>query len=284
MKWKIIMSLFIITCLAGGIYSFLDFRTKAASDKVKITEKKEEKKQETHEFSKEELYEKITNAVDYFQTVQGSYIEETKGYARKDEYKLRLGDRAASYVKSFTKVPQTDQWGREHVISASDGNLITMSVQDKKYWEQKYEQIEKQSPQEIKKRITEARKKEPYVAIARRIDIPFAANGIFQADAYANFFRDFSKWNIVNQHEMYKGNDTIVVRGEFTGANAKKFQAKTFHYWFDRNTGLVLKYENRNEQGEVVGYLETESFVVNAPIKDGEFAVDIPSDYQKDKH
>ncbi|AIK38985.1 hypothetical protein COM13_04310 [Bacillus pseudomycoides] len=87
--------------------------------------------------------------------------------------------------------------------------------------------------------------------------------------------------NIVNQHETYRGYDTIVVQGEFIGANAKKFQAKIFHYWFDRNTGLVLKYENRNEQGEVVGYLETESFVVNTPIADREFAVDIPLDYQR---
>jgi|GEM_PF-6403360 hypothetical protein len=80
---------------------------------------------------------------------------------------------------------------------------------------------------------------------------------------------DFSSWEISGS-EVILERECVLINGVYEG--------NPFKMYVDLNTGILLKYENFNANGELTGYVETNSILVDEDININKFNA---SNYQK---
>nr|WP_249365451.1 sigma-E factor regulatory protein RseB domain-containing protein [Cytobacillus citreus] len=89
---------------------------------------------------------------------------------------------------------------------------------------------------------------------------------LFPYEIASNYTRDLSKWEIEKQNEELLGHNTLVIKGT---KNHRDFQS--FRFWVDKDTGILVKYETYNANGDIVDYLHPTKLEVNVPIDSKKF-------------
>jgi hypothetical protein len=203
------------------------------------------------EMSKEEILTKMLNTVDHFETAKGEF---ELYYANSDtkmnvEYELSIREKSGGLVKTTVNV---------------NGEITTRPFSYKDVYREtpplKIEdtfQINEEGDQ-----VTDIRWSPP---------IQEAENSLFPYEIASNYTRNLSLWEIEKQNEELLGHNTLVIKGVLNNYASNKSQSNTFRFWVDKESGVLVKYETYNSNGEVVDYLYPVKLEINVPIDTQKF-------------
>lgn len=270
--WKPILSAVVTGALCVGIGFFTFEHVKAPTEgkvaQLKLKDKKTEnappvKEEYYGDMTKEEILTKMLNTIDYFDTAKGSFEEYTHDTKRTVKYELDMGK---------------DKGGWSKLVNSYQNNLNTRID----YYDQKYVWVideETQSYREagyfhpskcctltLKQAFTKDSSGVDMTMSRERPPIGPSQNSLFPYEIASNYTRDLGKWNIEKQNEKLIGHNTAVLSGELNPYASEKSQAKTFRFWVDKDTGILVKYETYNAMGEVVHYLHPKELIINESV------------------
>ena len=84
------------------------------------------------------------------------------------------------------------------------------------------------------------------------------------------YLRNFDTWDITGE-EAVAGRNCLVLEGELSGFYSEKRHTAEFKLWVDRETGILIKSEHYDADGNLSESLTTTSITVNAPVTDETF-------------
>ena len=84
------------------------------------------------------------------------------------------------------------------------------------------------------------------------------------------YLRNFDTWDITGE-EVVAGRNCLVLEGELSGFYSEKRHTAEFKLWVDRETGILMKSEHYDADGNLSESLTTTSITVNAPVTDETF-------------
>lgn len=227
-----------------------------------------EQEENYSELSKNEAVELMLNSVDNFKTAEGTieiqnYIEEQISKT-SIEYQLSLEN--GFYIKESTKNQKTQELIVNYRV-LENGKLWTKD-EEGHINEEMYEIPSSFGPKlTIESAFSTDNENNQVTNYRERPYIGLAASSLYPYEITANFLRDPSLWEIEKQNEKLLQHNTIVLRGELNPNSSKKHNATSFRFWVDKDTGILLKYETYNDNGDIVEYLYTEELHVNGSIK-----------------
>ncbi|MCM3393158.1 sigma-E factor regulatory protein RseB domain-containing protein [Cytobacillus oceanisediminis] len=233
--------------------------TKPSNEKPVYTPPKQE--EDYSEMTKEEILTKMINSVDNFETASGEYKIHYDNIPSDSlvEYTISLKDRPGGFGKRSNVVD-----GKEEVTSEyfTEGTVWTLSEQTKTYMESKYAEEDRRStPLKIEDAFSVDSEGNNVTTYRERPPIGVANETLFPYEIASNYTRDLNKWEIEKQNEELIGHNTLVIKGT---KNHRDFQS--FRFWVDKDTGILLKYETYNANGDIVDYLHPIKLEVNVPI------------------
>ncbi|MFD1780802.1 sigma-E factor regulatory protein RseB domain-containing protein [Fredinandcohnia salidurans] len=196
------------------------------------------------EITKEEVYKKLLSS-DKFETAKGEFelhYEYIDGQSStvNVKYALSWGQVKAGFSEDTNHEKNSKEDDKNYTYFGN-GKLWSIQVNTKTYNEGKY--IEGSRPL-----------------------IGLAQNSLFPREITLNYLGDFENWEIENQNEEILSHNSIVIKGDLNEYAAEKHSSKTFRFWIDKDSGVLLKYETYNKKGEVVDYLYPIELQINVPI------------------
>ena len=223
-------------------------RNKAKQTKKKYTEQ-------------EEIFYKMLNSVDCYDTAKGSFLTvlgeevETKiefisdlnemiGYESVQnrmtdtELYVAKGIRQQFDHKEKTYIEDTDVITEETEIPTNEERIIEESDGSKTY---------------------NYREKISNLANADMVLAP--------QEITFSFLGGFSLWKIVGQ-EQYLDRKCVKIKGTTEAYYREKLDVVKFNFWVDAETGFLLKYEGYNEKNELTDYIKTEEITINQPVEE----------------
>ncbi|BAK16733.1 outer membrane lipoprotein-sorting protein [Solibacillus silvestris StLB046] len=236
------------------------------------------------DMTKEDVVTKLLNTVDYFYTATGKFEDYSIYNDDSDsksvtEYKISIKNEIGGYQKN---TPQSDdkETGYEEFINEFIYN-------EEKVWLKQninytYKVLDYQStptrdpitPEEA----FNLELKDIYSDKANFRETPEISpggNSLFPYEITASYLRNTELWDIEKQNEELLGHNTIVLYGKMDEQVINRFKMKrttdTFRFWVDKDTGILVKYETYDADGQLTGYLHPESLEVNIPIDPQDF-------------
>ncbi|MBS4190384.1 hypothetical protein KHA94_09245 [Bacillus sp. FJAT-49705] len=217
------------------------------------------------EMTKEEILTKMINTVDYFETARGEY---------KIHYSFNPGYEIVEYAISLKHEP--GGYGKRTLdtgeISSQefykDGILWSLNESSKTYMESRVMEGSQQRGTTLRldQAFSTAFDGNPLTNYRERPPFGTANETLFPYEIASNYTRDLSKWEIEKQNEELLGHNTLVIKGT---KNHRDFQS--FRFWVDKDTGILVKYETYNANGDIVDYLHPTKLEVNVPIDSKKF-------------
>ncbi|SFC87520.1 BlaR1 peptidase M56 [Bacillus sp. 491mf] len=288
-RWS---ALGVITVVVVSLFSLLNARADGtneqqkgqASKKVTLTETKKvgtvytPPKQEEYfgDMTKEEILTKMLNTVDNFETAKGEFkIHSVNTGDRVINYELSLHNQAGGYSKT-TRVENEIEKVTSHYYN--NGTMWDLRKDTGMYIEMRYGQEAKRSkPLKIENAFSVNGEGDNVTDYRERPIIGEAMSSLFPYEIASNYTRNLNTWEIEKQNEQLLGHNTLVIKGDIN-----KRINKSFRFWVDKDTGILVKYETYDTVGKVADYLYPTSLEVNIPIDSKRFTPDLTG-YQKEE-
>jgi hypothetical protein len=252
------------------------------TDKLKPVEQEKEETVPTpavqaesyEEMSKEDVLHKLLNTVDYFENASGQfetfsiyYDESTsKGIS---EYSISNKDVIGGYEK-YTNIPDEKIPGgtvQIHETYYNDQTVWSLDHRDMLYYTMDFETVG--TPEIVlPEDVFSISLNKLYDSLDRFRERPpgtSAHASLFPYEDVAKYLRFTDLWQIEKQNEELLGHNTIVLAGTLDESIDERMQpqAESFRFWVDKDTGILMKKEVYDKNGEIVGYLHPESLLVN---------------------
>ncbi|AND41427.1 hypothetical protein A361_20430 [Cytobacillus oceanisediminis 2691] len=266
------------------ISSQIDNKEVKSNNEVQDTKNIPPKQEENYEnMKKEDILTKLFNTVDYFQSASGKFEIYNKYYDDSTskanvEYKISLKNLIGGYEK-IINIPD------EKVVGAQI-TTQEMFYNDKKIWRLENDDVktyyiddyEIEPSREIVKpeRVFSIPINKMYDSEDMYRERPpsgVSGASLFPYEMGAKYLRFNNLWEIEKQNEELLGHNTIVLHGSIDKSVVDNSQPdeKSFRFWVDKDTGILLKYEIYNEKSEIISYLHPESLSVNVAIDSKQF-------------
>ncbi|WP_298468212.1 hypothetical protein [uncultured Psychrobacillus sp.] len=236
------------------------------------------------DMTKEEVFVKLLNTVDYFHTAAGKF--ETYDLYSDDsdsttitEYKISIKNKIGGYEKITDLFDEKLMGSKEGVqeISYMNGDIWIKSHDTKTYFVSDYQQAPTQEALTLEEALSISIKDIYKSDNGFREGSPIGRSGIslFPYELASIYLRNMSLWDIEKQNEELLGHNTIVLNGKIDDQVKSRFNMKgtteTFRFWVDKDTGILIKYETYDADGELTSYLHPELLEVNSEINPQEF-------------
>ncbi|MBB2483234.1 hypothetical protein H5P36_24060 [Bacillus sp. APMAM] len=227
--------------------------------------------------TKEEILTKMINTIDNFETAKGEFKLHYDGSSGDllVDYELSLHHYTGGYSSSIA----TDSTYPKMSHYYKGGTMWDINEDNGTYREVKY--LEPQQPSKKELTIEEAFSKAPdgnnQTIIRERPPVGVGVNEtLFNYEMVSNFTRDLNKWEIEKQNEKLLGHNTLVIKGYKNHLNVRSFR-----FWVDKDTGIIVKYETYNSAGKVVEYLYPTKLEINVPVDSKHFTPNLQN-YKKE--
>ncbi|MGG4468250.1 hypothetical protein ABER68_09505 [Paenibacillus alvei] len=232
------------------------------------------------DMKKEDILSKLLNTVDNFQTASGAYEMFDRYYDGSTsnnnvEYKFSLKAEIGGYEKIFN-IPDefiTDDPITTNEIFFNDETIWNIDNDRNTYSTSNYEVTPKRETVEPKDVFSIPINK-LYDSEEKFREIPAIGDvSLFPYEMAAEYLRSSNVWEIERQNEELLGHNTIVLHGEINEANKNIMQPdkKSFRFWVDKDTGILVMYEFYDEEGQLISYLHPKELSVNVTIDAKEF-------------
>ncbi|MBP1996702.1 LolA family protein [Paenibacillus eucommiae] len=221
------------------------------------------------------IKERMLNAVDNYNTIQGSFREVFTpiNVDQTIEFYISEGNSPGSYVKVTDNL--TEQTVEE---TSSDGkSLLTLYNKKQKF---RKSDTTKTITDKIKSpRVVKAETGE--TAYIYRTDPAFSnqATEVSLPQAYAFWLNDETKNYKVTGEDILHDRKVTIIEGTHDVNLAKKHNATQFKMWVDSETGVLLKMIESNTRGEITNSIEVSSITFNQKIDRSKFSTVPPKDY-----
>lgn len=259
-----------VLCLGIGFFT-LD-QVKAPTEKQEAHIEQQENETENLPVAKEEYYEDMTkeeiltkmlNTIDHFETAKGSFEEYTQNTKRTVEYELDMGEEKGGWGKG-TSIYNNEVNSRIYFYDKN--NFWTIDENTQSLREAGYSYPSTCCALTLDEAFTKDASGIDMTMTRDRPPIGLAQNSLFPYEIASNYTRDLDKWGIEKQNEELVGHNTLVLSGELDSYASDKTKSKTFRFWVDKDTGILLKYETYNSSGEVIHYLHPKKLVINQKV------------------
>ncbi|MEH6945403.1 hypothetical protein, partial [Bacillus sp. JJ722] len=215
---------------------------------------------------KEEIHYKMMNAIDFYNTAQGSFtIKNYKDNTQSTiDYIVDVTDNPSASVKVFDNqnpIQQVDFENNELTVSSfkkkTKSKNKTTPIKDIKKnakvtvesdtltnKESSEPKIKKDHyTQDIKERYyTGPNGEKSYNYRSESIMTGRASESIFPQEIATVFLEDYNNWNISNNYVVSKRNSTVL-KGQLNDYYATKLGATNFELYVDKKTGILLMYK-----------------------------------------
>ncbi|MGY4795319.1 hypothetical protein ACVNNN_09960 [Lysinibacillus fusiformis] len=254
------------------------------------------------EMTKEDVVSKLLNSIDYFHSAAGKFEEH-----------IIFQDGSTRTLGVTYKVSTKNEIGGYEKLIALDDNTTGIKndtqeyfYNNKKSW-LKYTALNGQkiytvseSKQKPKRDIVTPEQafsidlQYPPISFNKLRERPSFGSSSMSLFAYekaASYLRHMGHWEIEKQNEALLGHNTIVLAGkmdeEVTNSANLKGTTEAFRFWVDKDTGILVKSETYDQNGELTSYVHPERLEVNVPIDPQEFipnldGYQLPSKHKKD--
>ncbi|NWQ44112.1 hypothetical protein MLOOGBEN_25850 [Bacillus sp. EB106-08-02-XG196] len=233
--------------------------------------------EENHdEMTKEEILTKMLNTVDYFETARGEYkihYSFSPGYQLVD-YAISLKPEPGGYGKITLDTGEVSS--QEYY---KEGTLWLINESEKNYMESKVmeENRKRGTTLTIDRAFLTADDGNPLTNYRERPPFSTANETLFPYEIASNYTRDLSKWEIEEQNEELLGHNTLVIKG-----TKNHRDSRSFRFWVDKDTGILVKYETYNADGEIVDYLHPAKLEINVPVGSNMFSPNLEGYMKED--
>ena len=229
---------------------------------------------------KENIFNNILNAIDYYDTVSGKF--ETTLIVDTPVTVTYAVD-----IPNQLSIENVKGANEDIDLMSNDSKKIYSNNNSKEYRENRYiSQYDKASRIKQNKNINEEVELSPYYNInqknisAKRVQVNeqgqmefyyrqdltntgYASTSIYPQNLVFGFMSDTDFWN-VSAVETYLGRQVIVVKGETSDKNyADKLNVTAFVMKFDIKTGILLDFKGTSAEGQVSQYLTTKEIKVD---------------------
>ncbi|WP_445491256.1 hypothetical protein [Niallia sp. 03133] len=218
------------------------------------------------DMTKEQILTKLLNTVDYFKTAKGSFEESRQSSGNKWEvhYQLLMDGKDSS---GYSRVSFNNGEDEQATYFSKDKKW---NIEEKKktYTGGNYFSPEDYGePLAIEEAFGNTTGSGATTTMYRgRPAIGRADSSLFPYEIASNYTRDLSKWQIEKQNEKLLNHNTLVIKGTLSDYAKSKFKSSTFRFWVDKDTGILMKYETYNDEGEIMNYLHTKELQINVPM------------------
>ena len=235
------------------------------------------------DMTKEEVFVKLLNTVDYFYTAAGKF--ETYDVYSDDsdstttiEFKISLKNKIGGYEKSTSVFDESLMGSNEGVqeIIYDHERIWIKNHSTKTYFSNDYPPSPSQDAITLEEALS-LNLKDFYKNDKKlREQPPIGGSGLslfpYQKGSYLS---NLQLWEIEKQNEELLGHNTIVLFGKIDDQVKNRFNMKgtteTFRFWVDKDTGILIKYETYDADGKLTSYLHPELLEVNSEINPQEF-------------
>ncbi|MGG7619335.1 hypothetical protein [Bacillus coreaensis] len=234
------------------------------------------KEEDYTKVTREEIFEKMFNTVQYFDTAKG-------------EFQLHYGGGGEPVdvtVQYELSLHQNGGFSREFNNNTSDLNYY----QNDKYWrlneEAKYYATmtfpgSTKGDSENNKKLLDIDQYGDITILSNR-DIPpigIAKESLFPDEMIGNYIANINDITIEKQNEKLLGHNTIVLMAKVQ--NRKSIE--NMRLWVDKDTGILVKFETYNSAGAIVDYLSPTKLEINVPVDTKKFTPNLEgyTDYQQ---
>ncbi|WP_291572515.1 DUF4830 domain-containing protein [Clostridium sp. UBA4548] len=241
------------------------------TDDLRALIETEDLTKESKEVSKRDLRNKIANSVDYFTSAKGSFRWNQKRFNNDVtvDYKVELKDTPSSYEKETSK--------DGNILEATlNGNMKTIFDNNTKTYRSGEVSTSKGGTTRNNIENKYATASDGSSEVYLRPDplfLIYAKESLFNQNLAVGILKDESKWSI-SAVEKYLELDAAVIEGTFDNYYSVKFDSTKYKAWVEKNTGIILKMEWYDENGETTTELETTFIKLNIPIDDKEMKKD----------
>lgn len=200
------------------------------------------------EITKKSIFFKMLNTIDYFNTAEGSIEICTEGDIRTSEFACNLLT-ADAYEYSI--------WGDEiyEDYSSSNGEFYKV-LKERKLINKGLGacNIEEAVPIPDSERITVAEDGiNCYAYRADPINAPTAREGLQPQELTFNFMTVEDNWDITGE-TTFLDRDCVVIEGHTNDYAEEKLGVYTFEFTVDKETGVLMKYDGFDADGNIVSY------------------------------
>lgn len=200
------------------------------------------------EITKKSIFFKMLNTIDYFNTAEGSIEICTEGDIRTSEFACNLLT-ADAYEYSI--------WGDEiyEDYSSSNGEFYKV-LKERKLINKGLGacNIEEAVPIPDSERITVAEDGiNCYAYRADPINAPTAREGLQPQELTFNFMTVEDNWDITGE-TTFLDRDCVVIEGHTNDYAEEKLGVYSFEFTVDKETGVLMKYDGFDADGNIVSY------------------------------
>jgi len=104
---------------------------------------------------------------------------------------------------------------------------------------------------------------------------------LFPQKLAKKFLAEEQYWSILKQHEKLMNRNVILIGGTFDQYHTIKLQGKSFKFWVDRQTGILLKMMVYDKNGNLVFGFQTKHLKMNQSIPNSIFQMKPPKGFKK---
>jgi hypothetical protein len=241
-----------------------------------------EQQESYQEMSKEDVLLKVLNTVDYFENASGKFETFTIYYDNStskgtSEYIISNKDVIGGYEK-YTNIPDEKIPGGQiqiHETYYNDQTVWRIDHRDMLYYAMDFE-TEGTPEVVLPENVFSISLNKLYDSLDQFRERPpgtSAHASLFPYEDVAKYLRFTDLWEIEKQDEELLGHNTIVLKGTLDESIDERMQpqAESFRFWVDKDSGILVKKEVYDSNGEVVSYLHPESLLVNRPVNPNQF-------------
>ncbi|PLS14906.1 hypothetical protein CVD28_25640 [Bacillus sp. M6-12] len=228
--------------------------------------------------TKEQIQLKLLNSVDYFHTAAGKfetlYVHDDNSESTSVvEYKVSIKNKIGGYDKG-TDIYPDNKGRRTHEAIFNDQKVWLLrddSIIGKIFQEHDHECTPDQGTLTINDVFMTNEAGVIETRLRERPPVGDAGLTLFPYEMVAIYTRDNDRWKIEKQNEEVLGHNTIVLTGKPDKKAVRGMRAETFRFWADKDSGVLVKYETYDINGNITSYLHPESLHINIPIDTKEF-------------
>lgn len=224
--------------------------------------------------TKQEIYERMLNSVDYFNTVTVCFdlkmSADEPAITCEIDTNLITGE---TYEASTSLDAGADRVNRSlaSIERYSDGEYVTDYFNDDKT----YRIVQSVEPRLLKEQeIPEGQprafigsndKQPSYIYRADPTNSVWGSFCLFPQGLTFGYLTDFDLWDIKGT-ETYLDRECLVLSGQSNGSYKRKTGVNTFTMYVDSQTGILLKQEGWDESGNIVRSMTVNAISVDGPM------------------
>lgn len=246
------------------------------------------------DMTKEEVVSKMLNSANYFITAIGKFEQRTvykdgTGSTIFTDYKLSTKNKIGGYVKFTNKSYEKNEIVQNDEFIHTNDQMWYLDNIRNTYTNEMFHPKQFQGTVTLGEALSVDLNQlydEIYVELSNWEEPPIGTAGIslYPYIMGVEYLGDFNQWDIEKQNEDLLGHNTIVLQGKLDDkATTYMLEVDTFRFWVDKDTGILVKYETYDTNGNLTSYLHPEKLEVNVPIDSKDFEPPQLEDYKREQ-